>query len=136
VIDWVAVSRHITTVSGMCFEACEIHRATGCSVIHGYVVTDGKDVSLSKRTGLTGTPCTKLKPGVCQPPPLFFDGYDPVAPLLDNDLWGGNFAAGPSGDPIIYDPAVYLFGDRESGVTNTKLFGGFSHSFLTADSAN
>jgi fructosamine-3-kinase len=48
---------------------------------------------------------------------------------------GGNFAAWPSGDPIIYDPAVY-FGDRDSGVAMTELFGGFGDSFLTADPAN
>ena len=41
-INWVAVSPHITTVSGMCFEACEIHRAAGRLINHGYVVTDGK----------------------------------------------------------------------------------------------
>ena len=66
---------------------------------------------------------------------LFFDGYDPAAPLLHIDLWGGNFAAWPSGDPIIYDPAVYL-GDREYGVAMTELFGGFGDLFLTADPAN
>ena len=66
---------------------------------------------------------------------LFFDGYDPVAPLLHSDLLGGNFAAWLSGDRIIYDPAVY-FGDREYGVAMTELFGGFGDSFLTADPAN
>ena len=40
VIDRIEVSRHVTTVSGMCFEACEIHRTAGRSVNHGYVVTD------------------------------------------------------------------------------------------------
>ena len=42
VIKRVVVSRHTTTVSGVCFEACEIHRAAGCSINHGYVVTDGE----------------------------------------------------------------------------------------------
>ena len=41
-IDSVAVSRHIRTVSCMRFEGCEIQHTAGRSVNHGYVVTDGK----------------------------------------------------------------------------------------------
>ena len=37
--------------------------------------------------------------------------------------------------PSFYDPAVY-FGDRDSGVAMTELFGGFGDLFLTADPAN
>ena len=42
VIDWIAVSRHIATVSDMSFEACAIHRAAWGFINLGYVVTDGK----------------------------------------------------------------------------------------------
>ena len=93
VIDWVAVSRHITTVSGMCFKACEIHPAASCSINHENVVTDANNVGLSKRTGLIGTTCAKIEPEVWQRPPQFFDGYDPAPFLLQGDLWDDNFTA-------------------------------------------
>lgn len=60
--------------------------------------------------------------------PQLLDGHSPVASLLHGDLWGGNFAADEHGQPVIYDPAVY-FGDRETDVAMTELFGGFSSSF-------
>jgi fructosamine-3-kinase len=43
-------------------------------------------------------------------------------------LWSGNAAFSASGEPIIFDPAVYL-GDREVDLAMTELFGGFPSSF-------
>jgi fructosamine-3-kinase len=60
----------------------------------------------------------------------FFSGYWPEASLLHGDLWGGNWAAS-GGEPVIYDPAVY-YGDRESDIAMTKLFGGFGPAFYDA----
>jgi fructosamine-3-kinase len=60
----------------------------------------------------------------------FFDGYWPEASLLHGDLWGGNWASS-GGEPVIFDPAVY-YGDRESDIAMTKLFGGFSTEFYRA----
>jgi len=60
----------------------------------------------------------------------FFGGYWPEASLLHGDLWGGNWASS-GGDPVIFDPAVY-YGDRESDIAMTKLFGGFSAEFYRA----
>ena len=60
----------------------------------------------------------------------FFDGYWPEASLLHGDLWGGNWAS-CAGQPVIFDPAVY-YGDRESDIAMTKLFGGFSTEFYRA----
>lgn len=57
---------------------------------------------------------------------LFAD-YDPVPSLLHGDLWGGNWASA-DGDPVIFDPAVY-YGDRESDLAMTRLFGGFGAAF-------
>jgi len=61
--------------------------------------------------------------------PLFRD-YEPSASLLHGDLWGGNWAA-TKGQPVIFDPAVY-YGDRESDIAMTKLFGGFGPEFYSA----
>jgi fructosamine-3-kinase len=59
-----------------------------------------------------------------------FDDYLPKASLLHGDLWGGNWAA-TQGRPVIFDPAVY-YGDRESDIAMSKLFGGFGSSFYSA----
>jgi len=58
----------------------------------------------------------------------FFTSYRPSALLLHGDLWGGNYAITQTGSPIIFDPAVY-FGDRETDLAMTELFGGFSNDF-------
>ena len=59
-----------------------------------------------------------------------FDGYDPSPSLLHGDLWGGNWSA-VHGEPVIFDPAVY-FGDRETDLAMTRLFGGFGSRFYHA----
>ncbi|RLQ23326.1 fructosamine kinase family protein [Seongchinamella sediminis] len=60
--------------------------------------------------------------------PVFFRAYSPAPSLLHGDLWGGNWASDPQGEPVIYDPAVY-FGDRETDLAMTELFGGFDDRF-------
>ena len=62
---------------------------------------------------------------------LFFTTYHPRPALLHGDLWAGNFAYLPDGQAVIYDPAVY-FGDRETDLAMTELFGGFSPEFYSA----
>lgn len=67
--------------------------------------------------------CADLKP--------LFSGYQPQPALVHGDLWRGNVAADEQGNPVIYDPACY-FGDRETDVAMTELFGGFSPAFYQA----
>ena len=57
-----------------------------------------------------------------------FSGYQPQPALVHGDLWGGNVAVDEQGNPVIYDPACY-FGDRETDIAMTELFGGFSPAF-------
>lgn len=59
-----------------------------------------------------------------------FDGYHPEPSLLHGDLWGGNWAAA-DGVPVVFDPAVY-YGDRETDLAMTRLFGGFGATFYRA----
>jgi protein-ribulosamine 3-kinase len=61
----------------------------------------------------------------------FFRGYRPAASLLHGDLWGGNAAMTAEGEPVLFDPAVYV-GDREADVAMTELFGGFPADFGSA----
>jgi protein-ribulosamine 3-kinase len=57
--------------------------------------------------------------------------HQPSPSLLHGDLWGGNLAYDRSGQPVIYDPAVY-YGDREADLAMTELFGGFGNRFYDA----
>lgn len=61
---------------------------------------------------------------------LFID-YRPPPSLLHGDLWSGNAAQLADGTPVFYDPACY-YGDRETDIAMTELFGGFPTSFYTA----
>jgi fructosamine-3-kinase len=61
--------------------------------------------------------------------PDYFD-VQPAPSLLHGDLWAGNCSA-CDGEPVIYDPAVY-YGDRETDLAMTRLFGGFGSDFYDA----
>ncbi len=71
---------------------------------------------------------------LCERASHFFATHRPAASLLHGDLWGGNWGADASRQPVIFDPAVY-FGDREADLAMTRLFGGFGPSFYAAYAA-
>ncbi len=64
--------------------------------------------------------------------PFWFQNYSPEASLLHGDLWGGNSAFvdvdSEETEAVIFDPASY-YGDRETDIAMTELFGGFSQAF-------
>ncbi len=62
--------------------------------------------------------------------PVYFDGGQPLASLLHGDLWGGNWGC-CGGQAVVFDPAVY-YGDRETDIAMTRLFGGFTSAFYDA----
>jgi fructosamine-3-kinase len=66
--------------------------------------------------------------------PAFFGEHRPRPSLLHGDLWGGNWAS-CDGEPVIFDPAVY-YGDPETDLAMTRLFGGFGAAFYEAYEAN
>ena len=59
-----------------------------------------------------------------------FGDYRPEPSLCHGDLWSGNWGVA-DGAPVIFDPAVY-YGDRESDIAMTMLFGGFGRAFYRA----
>lgn len=63
--------------------------------------------------------------------PEFFSDYQPHPSLLHGDLWSGNTAFTETGQPVIFDPAVY-YGDRETDLAMSELFGGFPAAFYAA----
>lgn len=60
-----------------------------------------------------------------------FTNYKPAPSLLHGDLWSGNYAFSAEAEPVIFDPAVY-YGDRETDIAMTELFGGFERAFYAA----
>jgi fructosamine-3-kinase len=62
---------------------------------------------------------------------LLLDGHDPAPSLVHGDLWAGNAARLEGGEPVVFDPAVYV-GDREVDLAMAALFGGFDADFEAA----
>ena len=58
-------------------------------------------------------------------------GHQPAPSLLHGDLWAGNWSTDIEGRPVIFDLAVY-YGDRETDLAMTRLFGGFDAVFYAA----
>lgn len=54
--------------------------------------------------------------------------------LLHGDLWCGNYLCDKLNRPTLIDPAVY-YGDRETDLAMTRLFGGFPSSFYASYNA-
>jgi fructosamine-3-kinase len=67
---------------------------------------------------------------LCDRLDLLFCDYRPLPSLLHGDLWAGNWGR-CDGLPVMFDPAVY-YGDRESDIAMTRLFGGFTKDFYDA----
>lgn len=63
--------------------------------------------------------------------PALFLEYHPDASLLHGDLWSGNLGCLPDGTPVLFDPACY-YGDRETDLAMTELFGGLPLAFYAA----
>ncbi len=58
----------------------------------------------------------------------FFPGDPPRPSLLHGDLWTGNIAYTKGDQPVIFDPASY-YGDRETDLAFTEMFGGLGTAF-------
>lgn len=87
----------------------------------------GFQLDLAQRNGANSRVLQRGKQ-LCESLADFFVAYTPEASLLHGDLWSGNVAFDQSGHPVIFDPAVY-YGDRETDLAMTELFGGFSANF-------
>ena len=67
---------------------------------------------------------------VSMPSMRLLEKHEPQASLLHGDLWSGNAGFTAEG-PVIFDPAVY-YGDRETDLAMSELFGGFPREFYRA----
>lgn len=87
----------------------------------------GYQLDLAARNGHRGQLQVRGRRLLDRLPALFTD-YAPDASLLHGDLWSGNIGFAENGEPVVFDPAVY-YGDRETDVAMTELFGGFADDF-------
>lgn len=90
----------------------------------------GYQLNLAKNNGHAGK-IQSLGAKLTEAFPALFDNYMPVPSLLHGDLWNGNCAGDPDGQPVLFDPAMY-YGDREADLAMTELFGGFGSEFFEA----
>ncbi|KAJ2844944.1 hypothetical protein IWW36_004986 [Coemansia brasiliensis] len=63
--------------------------------------------------------------------PEFFEGVEIKPSLVHGDLWSGNCGSDESGNPVIFDPAVY-WGHNESELGIMRMFGGYTSEFYDA----
>ncbi len=82
---------------------------------------------LAERKGLTFRRRKKFTEAASR----FLDGCEVSASTLHGDLWGGNVSFDQHGAPVTYDPAAY-FGDRETDIAFTRMFGGFAPGFYSS----
>ncbi|AEG00653.1 fructosamine kinase family protein [Methylomonas methanica] len=90
----------------------------------------GKQLQFAAENGFTG-PLQTRGLTLLEKLPAFFTRHRPHPSLLHGDLWGGNAASDSEGNPIMFDPACY-YGDRETDIAMTELFGGFGSNFYSA----
>ncbi|NJD32921.1 MAG: fructosamine kinase family protein [Gammaproteobacteria bacterium] len=91
----------------------------------------GFQLDLAARDGLDAAVVERGRE-LCERCGAFFSSYLPRPSLLHGDLWGGNAGRlAATGEPVVFDPAVY-FGDRETDLAMTRLFGGFGPAFYAA----
>ena len=90
----------------------------------------GKQLQFAAEKGFTGKLQSQGEK-LLEKLPIFFTNHDPQPSLLHGDLWAGNASSDDFGNPVIFDPACY-YGDRETDLAMTELFGGFGADFYAA----
>lgn len=72
-----------------------------------------------------------LEDKACAAADALLAAHGPSPSLLHGDLWRGNLAFDELGAPVVFDPATY-YGDAETDLAMSRLFGGFPEHFYCA----
>jgi protein-ribulosamine 3-kinase len=75
-----------------------------------------------------------LQDTACRASDALLANHRPQPSLLHGDLWRGNLAFDRAGAAVVFDPATY-YGDAETDLAMTRLFGGFPPRFYEAYAA-
>lgn len=86
---------------------------------------------LMEKNGFTDSSINRIFDRMLTKLDKIIDDSTVVPSILHGDLWSGNYLASSQGEAVIFDPAVY-YGDRETDLAMTKLFGGFDEKFYSA----
>jgi protein-ribulosamine 3-kinase len=90
----------------------------------------GPQLDLARKNGF-GKSLVEKGEQLAEAVPGLLSEHAPAASLLHGDLWSGNAGFLADGTPVLFDPAVY-WGDRETDLAMTELFGGFPQAFYSA----
>jgi fructosamine-3-kinase len=88
--------------------------------------------ALARHNGLAAL--AALEEEACAASDALLAAHFPPPALLHGDLWRGNLAFDAQGAPVLVDPACY-YGDAETDLAMTRLFGGFPPLFYAAYAA-
>lgn len=86
---------------------------------------------LMEKNGFTDASVNKIFDRMLSNIGKVIDDSTTIPSLLHGDLWSGNYFSSLAGEAVIFDPAVY-YGDRETDLAMTRLFGGFDEKFYSA----
>ncbi len=88
-------------------------------------------ITLARQNSYLSPERERLLMRVCDRLDTWIDDRVVVPALLHGDLWSGNWLIGPNSAPVLIDPAIF-YGDRETDLALTTLFGRFDESFYHA----
>jgi fructosamine-3-kinase len=86
---------------------------------------------LMEKNGFTDSSINKIFDRMLSNLVKIIDDTAVIPSILHGDLWSGNYLVSERGEAVIFDPAVY-YGDRETDLAMTRLFGGFDKQFYSA----
>ncbi|GAB1442600.1 fructosamine kinase family protein [Ignavibacteriales bacterium] len=100
---------------------------------HDFYITNRlmPQFKLMEKNGFTDSSINKLFDRMLINLGKIIDDKAVIPSLLHGDLWSRNYLVSKTGEAVIFDPAVY-YGDRETDLAMTLLFGGFDKQFYSA----
>lgn len=139
--DWLAAGRGLARLHGRTQQQYGWHRdnTIGASPQANAATASWAEFYRERRlrpqfalaTALGQRRLAALEARACAASDALLEAFAPSASLLHGDLWRGNLAFDRDGRPVLFDPATY-YGDAETDIAMSRLFGGFPQEFYRA----